>query len=232
MRPEGLDTTDAASEPDRRLAAEALRLNDRYLVEFVEPYGFCPYAEGARRSPELRRRILVAPTTDLTAATCGWLDEIAGDASAVVGILVYPRFSGTLADFEKFLRSIRARQDDRGGSPFVSALFHPLLKFAESTPQRLLTFFRRTPDPALQFVRYSVLDQLKRRVPTGKFFFDGSDKSQAELAKRGDQVGLSERIARDNHARVTQEGIARLQAILDDILADRARSYAALGEAI
>ncbi len=231
MRP-GLDSIpDELAGADRALAVEALRLNDRYLIEFIEPHGLCPYAEGARNSPELRRRVLVERSADaLLAPTTEWLRSLADVPSAVVAILIYPRFSGALDAFEKFLRSIRAELDAAGSSPFVSALFHPRLKYSTATPQRLLTYFRRSPDPSLQFVRFSVLDQLKRRVPSGKFFFDGSEKSLAEVARRGEQVGLSERIARDNHALVATQGIAKLEAILDDIEADRARSYGALGE--
>ena len=55
--------------------------------------------------------------------------------------------------------------------------------------------------------------------------FDFSAAAWAELEKREHRLPTSERIARDNHALVVREGISTLQAIYDDIRADRQRSY-------
>ena len=59
---------------------------------------------------------------------------------------------------------------------------------------------RRTPDPTLQLVRASLLENLRGQV--------------------SDDVG------RDNHATVTARGPAALAALLDDIRRDRDDRYA------
>src|SRR5262249_45279145 len=95
-----------------------------------------------------------------------------------------------------------------------------------ATPAQAVGFFRRAPDPTLQLVRASVLDAV--RGGSGKFVFDFSPAAWAELKKREHRLPTSERIARDNHALLVQR-IGELQAIYDDIRADRDRSYAHTG---
>ena len=72
-------------------------------------------------------------------------------------------------------------------------------------------------------MRQSVLETM--RAAGGKMLFDFSAAAWAELKKREHRLPPSERIARDNHALLLREGISTLQAIYDDIRADRQRSY-------
>jgi hypothetical protein len=77
----------------------------------------------------------------------------------------------------------------------------------------------------VQLVRFSALDAVRSPAPTGKFLFDGSSTAWLELERRSQAVPVSERIARDNFETAARVGRERMQAILDDIRADRARSY-------
>ncbi len=62
-----------------------------------------------------------------------------------------------------------------------------------------MPLIRRTPDPTLQLVRASLLENLRGQV--------------------------SNDVARDNHATVTARGPDALAALLDDIRRDRDLSY-------
>ena len=108
----------------------------------------------------------------------------------------------------------------------LAAVFHPETPYQLTTPAQAVGFFRRAPDPTLQLVRVAALEQV--RGPgnrDGKFMFDFSAEAWAELKKREHRLPTSERIARDNHALLIRDGISTLQALYDDIRADRNRSY-------
>ncbi len=75
-------------------------------------------------------------------------------------------------------------------------------------------------------MRFSALDAVRSGAPAGKFLFDWSAEAQRELERRAQSVPVSERIARDNFARVAQVGRATLEAVFADIMQDRARTYA------
>jgi hypothetical protein len=199
---------------------EVLRVHERFLVEVVEAHGLCPWAEGARTTGALRRAVILDEHDALP-------QVLALDDKVIVAILIYPRFRGGVAEFEALVQRLRAREEAARGerSPFVTALFHPALKFSTDTPQQLLTLFRRSPDPSLQLVRYASLQSVRSAAPDGKFLFTGGIEALAELERRLSTIPVSERIARDNAATVASVGLDRILALLDDIRADRDRSY-------
>jgi len=88
----------------------------------------------------------------------------------------------------------------------------------EATRQRAAYL---TQDPGRHLVTERVIDEVALGAE--------EDRAWAELAKREHKLPTSDRIARDNHALVLRDGISTLQAIYDDIRADRDRSYAAAG---
>jgi hypothetical protein len=214
-----------------QLEAEALRINERFLTEVVEPFEFCPFARGARESGALVRRVLLdAPET---AGSLAALDPLVDDPHVLVALLIYPRFSATVAAFERFATELRQAEDARRGgrSPLVTAVFHPRLGGGgHATPQQLVNLLRRSPDPMIQFTRFSALEAVRGAGPSGKFLFEWSPGGLAELERRLATLPVSERIARDNFATVERVGIACLEAILAELADDRARSYARLGE--
>lgn len=189
-----------------------MRINERWIHEVVERFGICPFAEPAMKAGRVARRVLV--DRDSARAT---VDELAKDASVEVALLIFPTVKSSASEFDAWCAPLRAANPE-----FVAAVFHPDTPFSTTTPAQAVGFFRRAPDPTLQLVRQSVLQTI--RGADGKFLFDFSAAAWAELKKREHRLPPSERIARDNHALLC-EGIATLQAIYDDIRADRERSY-------
>ena len=194
-----------------------MRINERWIHEVVERFGICPFAEPSMKAGAVARRVVLR--LDEARAL---VDELAGATKIEVALLIFPTVTMSAADFDAWCAPLR-----EANPAFVAAVFHPETPYELTTPAQSVGFFRRAPDPTLQLVRVSVLDQV--RGSGGKFMFDFSAAAWAELKKREHRLPTSERIARDNHARVVRDGISTLQAIYDDIRADRARSYAAAG---
>ena len=163
------------------------------------------------------RRVLLAPE-----GARALIDELARDEGVEVALLIFPTVTMSAVEFDAWCAPLRA-----ANAAFVAAVFHPATAYDLSTPAQAVGLFRRAPDPTLQLVRVSVLERV--RGAGGKFMFDFSAAAWAELKKREHRLPTSERIARDNHARVMRDGLSTLQAICDDIAADRERSYAAAG---
>lgn len=161
----------------------------------------------------MARRVLERPD-DARAA----IDALAAEASIEVALLIFPTVTMAPAPFDAWCTPLRSAHPE-----FVAAVFHPDTAYDLASPAQAVGLFRRAPDPTLQLVRVSALDAV--RGTSGKFMFDFSPAAWAELKKREHRLPTSERIARDNHALALREGISTLQAIYDDIRADRDRSY-------
>jgi len=192
-----------------------LRINARWIREVVEPFNVCPFAEQSMKEGHVARRVL----QDMNAAR-RLIDELAADEKVEVALLIFPTVTMSAAAFDAWCAPLR-----EANAAFVAAVFHPDTPYELTTPAQAVGFFRRAPDPTLQLVRVSVLERV--RGAGGKFMFDFSAAAWAELKKREHRLPTSERIARDNHALVVRDGVSTLQAIYDDIRADRDRSYAA-----
>jgi hypothetical protein len=224
-RAEGSEASGLLRGPAEELARfedEVLRIHERFLVEVIEKLHLCPWAEGTRQSGALRRAVIL--DQDPVGEILAW------DENVLVGILIFPRFSGGPEAFDEHLKQLRNREQQQRKSPFVTALFHPRLSFSTETADQMVPLFRRSPDPSVQLIRHAALESVRSAAPSGKFLFDGSAQAFAELARREHQLPVSDKIARDNAVTVEQQGVASLLAIYDDLLADRNRSYANFGE--
>jgi hypothetical protein len=170
---------------------------------------------------------------DPLAAALAAVDEFEPLARVAVAILIFPRHTAGAEDFERFVAELRdadGKRRPRKHGPFAFALFHPDAQWGSDTPERLVMFLRRSPDPSVQLVRFSALDAVRSPAPGGKFLFDWSAAGLAELERRAQAVPISEKIARDNFATVESVGMERVQAVLRDISDDRARAYARFSE--
>jgi hypothetical protein len=167
-----------------------------------------------------RRVILGRDEAELAAAARVQVAELARQESIEVALLIFPSVTSGPDAFDAWCAPLRAADP-----AFVAAVFHPECAYDLSTPAQAVGFFRRAPDPTLQLVRVSALDAVRANAGGGKFMFDFSAEAWAELKKREHRLPTSERIARDNHALVVRDGISTLQAIYDDIRADRKRAY-------
>lgn len=190
---------------------EALRLNARYVQEVVVGWGLCPWAAQAWRSGAVARRVLLeeAPAA---AQVLSVIDELAGAPAISIGLVILPRLAVDAAGFGTFAEQVRRADRARreGAAPaFLMAAFHPeLRREPPDDPASLVPFVRRTPDPTLQLVRTTLLDELAR---------DGRD--------------VSAEIARANFAAVSDRTPAALDAVIGDIRRDREHAYARLASA-
>lgn len=207
------------------LAAEALRLNLRYLVEVVEALDLCPFARQARLAGKVWRRAILADEDAALEPTMAALDAIeAAPPDAVeVALLVFPRSIRGLEPFSRFAATLQRAYEQRhkASRQFVNAVFHPDYALNAHSPRTLVGFLRKSPDAMLQYTRRSVLDQVKRVLPVGPL-----DPEARHI--RADAISPTvERIARANYQTVIEGpgGAARLAAVFADHARDRAESY-------
>lgn len=213
---------------DARWVAEALRLNARYATEVVEPLDLCPFARHARTAGRVRNLVLLQTTPDVAPALAA-MDALVADPGVEVAQLIFPRLAIGPTELEWFQADLRnADAAVRPGEPvFVMAAFHPEHRLDARSPERLVPFLRRTPDPTIQLLRFSRIQELRGAAGRGTSFVDLDELSLDSLPEPP-APDLTARIARNNLATVARTGIERVAASIDDIHADRARSYAAL----
>jgi hypothetical protein len=182
---------------DSALAAQALRLNARYVKEVVIGWELCPWAARAWNDGQVTQRVFTDAEPDV-APVAAFIDELVAKPDAAIGLAIFPRVAGTVAAWEKFAERVRRTRGE-----FLIAAFHPDYVPARGdalSAASLVPFIRRTPDPTLQLVRASVMERL-----------------------RGD---VSDDVARANFTTVTTRGVGALEALLADIRRDRDASYA------
>ena len=200
---------------------EVLRINERWIVEVVERFGVCPFAEPAMKAGRVARRVILGRDEgERAAAARVTIAELARDEKIEVALLIFPTVTADADAFDAWCAPLRAAH-----AAFVAAVFHPACAYDVATPAQAVGFFRRAPDPTLQLVRVAALEAVRANAGGGKFMFDFSPAAWAELKKREHRLPTSDRIAHDNHAMLAREGISTLAAICDDIRADRQRSY-------
>lgn len=217
------------------LAAEAVRLHRRYLVEIVEALGFCPWAKRARIDGRIRQ---LASMTENQEDAARETEEAIGrwtsDPEVEVGFMIFPRLVVSRRAFDDLAARVNEREAARhalGEVPFVMAAFHPDAQPDAQTGERLIPFLRRTPDPCLQLVRVSVLEAVRAHTPQGTRMVDVDQilRGLTTLPAR-EEIPLRERIARQNLETTHKMGLEELRRKLDDIRADRDRTYASLDE--
>jgi len=205
--------------PREALAREALRLHQRYQQELVERFAICPWAKPARSEDRVRAHVVV----DAAAATVELapiIDEWADDERAEVAFIIVPRSSETAVDFAKWAADVGALRDD----VFLSAPFHPDPGGAAGTVQ----FLRQTPDPTIQLVRRSRLEEIRAQDPPHYTDIFELDLSELEAETGPRTVAAS--VLAHNDRLVQREGRAALQSIVDEIRKDRDRTYGRLLE--
>jgi hypothetical protein len=191
--------------------AEVRRILDRYLVEVVETFQLCPWARAARERGEIAVAIVWGAPDDTTLVDAA-TRALAGTAR--VAMIVMPSWAVTVAE----LRSVRDRVAQRIPSAGV-ADFHPEAALDLATPARLVPFLRRSPDPMLQLVPFTILDDVRSAPPAAD-----RARQAAILVGAEPPVDVAASIALANHRTVTAHA-DELAEIYADIAADRARSY-------
>ena len=194
------------------IEAEALARSNRYLREFVEALGLCPFARKCRESGRLARRVLRGERpAEATAAAVRELEQTS-EEQVEVALLIYPEFAGELSRFEEFRDEVR-----RSLRLFYCVAFHPALPMDLSDANRAVSFLRRSPDPTLQLVRISTLDRVRSGRPAGSVYVDPSRLSPEELRDLEAVPSLSDQIAEANLCTLRREDPARLAQLLADL---------------
>jgi hypothetical protein len=215
--------------PESEWEAEALRLYRRYQLEFVEALNLCPWAERARLDGHVAERVVLDPTDFITQSLLV-MDELTPQQDIEIGLIIFAGLRWPRVEFE---RRVAALVDaDRGRSTltspaFACAAFHPDATAVLSHAERLVPFLRRSPDPTIQLVRVSALERVRKGFSEGTHFFDPMRLNLKQPPPKR-ELPLRERIARANLQSIEQFGVARAEAILTDIFADRDASYSRL----
>ena len=203
--------------PREALAREALRLHERYHRELIEPFSVCPWAKPARAAGRTRAHVVVDASCspeELMPVLAEW----AADDTVDVAFVIAPRFTDDADAFADWATSIAQAQSE----VFLTAPFYPRVPGSAGSIQLL----RQTPDPTVQLVRRTRLEEIRAQDPphyTDIFDLD-LRKLEGEHAPR--EVAAS--VVAHNERMIEREGRAEIQRILDDIREDRERTYARL----
>ena len=203
--------------PHEALAREALRLHERYHRELIERFSICPWAKPARVEGHTRAHV-ITETSSHPEALMPVLAEWAADESVHVAFVIAPRFNTGPDAFADWAASIGEQQ----GRVFLTAPFYP------SAPDSAgaIHFLRQTPDPTVQLVRRTRLEAIRAQDPPHYTDIFNLDLRELEAEKPPRTVAAS--VLAHNERMIEREGRAEIQRIVDDIRADRARTYAKL----
>lgn len=209
----------------------AVEYHSRWVSTFIEGANWCPFARTSR----------LAGRTTLKALSCapahgdplahweelpGWLLEFADSPDAEVMQIVVPRVVCTAADWEHRAKQMLDEfQALRGGrSVLALAAFHPQLTVRHETPPGLIPLLRRSPLPAIQFVRLDALARVKKgRDNADRFVSPGSPEFHALLLQPV-RESISDAITRTNFDTILAAGRASVEATLHALAEEAARA--------
>ena len=214
------------------LTSATLEVYERYAVEVVERFAFCPWAHAARTSQSAPVSVVFSVNQDDFDESLSQLSTLCHAPPAFdVALLVYPLLDLDRLGFEDFVRRLRTRSeaDARDLEAFAMAAFHPHAAADLSHPDRLVPFVRRSPDPTLQLVRKTALSSIKG-LDFGTQFVDIAALSLGSLAALSEPRAkpVRQRIAEQNLATVCDVGPASFEAVLHDVFRAREQAHDAL----
>jgi hypothetical protein len=204
------------------LTQVTLKVYERYAVEVVERFGFCPWARSTRESGSLSLRVLFSTNRHDFDESLELLRELQHDTNTGdIALAIYPLLDLDRLAFEDFVRRLRAAAQPSLDA-FAMAAFHPHAAADLSHPDKLVPYVRRSPDPMLQLVRKSALSAIKG-LSSGTAFIDVTALSALGLKALQDPAPkpVRERIAEQNLTAVREVGPATIDAVLTDIARER-----------
>ena len=215
----------APSTPDRSLEEAAKRIHRRYCEEIVEAFGFCPWALGARRDGRISMWVDTCRSLD-AGRTGQAIAERARDDRIDVVLVLFPLVTLARRSFEAWVDRVRDAQTAAGRSAFALAAFHPQRVPLEDSRAAVIRYLRRSPDPAIQLVRLSALERVRRGHELQTSYL------AAGMLRRGRDwppppLPLHEQVRQTNIDTLRRAGTAAIEAVWADIEADRARAYSA-----
>ncbi|MGB3050301.1 MAG: hypothetical protein WBB42_04850 [Polyangiales bacterium] len=203
--------------PHEALRREALRLHERYQHELIERFSVCPWAKPARVEGRTRAHVVthVSCTPDELAPV---LDSWTDDQTVDVAFVIAPRFTSGAEAFADWAASVATWLDD----VFLTAPFYP----STSESAGSIQFLRQSPDPTVQLVRRTRLEEIRAQDPP--HYTDIFDLDVHDLKTRKAPQSVATSVVSHNERMIEREGREEIQGILDDIRGDRERSYARL----
>jgi len=209
-----------------RLAIESLRVNDRYLREFIEGSSFCPYARQGRRAGQTQRHVYIAETVDL-APLLRLFQEIAADPKQVVAQVIMPAIEVEPEAWRRFCLDLTEVGNASSSKPVLAcAPLHPRLPFVEANMYGLVPLFRRAPDPTLQWVRLDGLEALYAGRGSDNQYLQVEDIESFIRRAQPPRPPLYDVVCKTNAAMAGRLTIERVVKILDEIAGDGRRAYA------
>jgi hypothetical protein len=226
---------------EAELVSGTTRLCQRYIDEVVLPYSLCPWAAPALAGGKVQILVItdvIAHSTSFIAAAQRVLsvlrDEVKTETE--LALIVLPRCEYSRLQMDDLLRAVRQKQRPVGTlktneAPndsevsFALAAFHPDAAPDTSTPERLIPYLRRTPEPMIQAVRTDTLAKIDPDRGAGTAYFDLESLDLEKLSRPAPEP-LRLRIARANLETCQARGLAELEACFRSILEDRDQTRA------
>lgn len=214
------------------LANATLKVYERYAVEVVERFGFCPWARAARESQSVALRVIFGANPDDFEESLALLQALHEHAApSDIALFIYPLLDLDRLGFEAYVRRLRARAeaDDLKLDAYAMAAFHPSAAPDLGHADRLVPYVRRSPDPTLQLVKKTALSRIKN-LSEGTSFVDLDSLSALGLKTLSEPgpKAVRERIAEQNLATVREHGAARIDAVSSDIFRERELAHGTL----
>lgn len=192
-------------------AVEVLRVHRRYAGEVVARNQLCPFLRDVDTGFG-RFCVMLDPEPDVATAIAA-----VREAGTSVIHLVYPCTPWPSSPFEKFAGKLAEALKQALPEAPVMATFHPALAGDGSNPFRLVGLLRRAPDPFVQLI--------PEGLHQGGTMFAGA--ADLEETTTGEELDP----AQANFAKMHGGFLEKLVALMDEIRADRDRSYAPFLEA-
>jgi len=203
--------------PHEALRREALRLHERYHLELIERFSVCPWAKPARAGGRTRAHVVTDARCTLE-ELAPVLDAWAHDPAVDVAFVIAPRFDAGSDAFAQWATSLAEHQ----GGVFFAAPFYPSAAASAGSIQ----FLRQAPDPTVQLVRRTRLEEIRAQDPP--HYADIFELDIRDLNTRKAPQSVAASVVSHNARMIEREGRAEIQRILEDIREDRERSYARL----
>jgi hypothetical protein len=209
-----------------------LKVYERYAVEVVEHFGFCPWARASRESGEVTLRVVFSTDLNDFGESLAALSELhQAPGGSDIALFIYPLLDLDRLGFDDYVRRLRAHAETVVPKldAYAMAAFHPRASADLGHPDRLVPFVRRSPDPTLQLVRKSALSAIKG-LAHGTAFLDVSALSidAFKALQEPAPKAVRERIAEQNLATVRDRGPDAIEAVLEDIASEREALHTAL----
>ncbi len=216
----------ATASVKKRLEREALRVNDRYLEEFLEKYAFCPYSREGRKKGQVHRYVHYCDSHD-PGSLVELMHKVAADPQQVVVQVIMPLIDASPEGWIRFSQELTDYGHARLGGPSVLACapLHPELPYNTLNPEAMIPLFRRTPDPTIQWVRLDGLASIYEGRGGDTVFVDANAIGDY-MEHVSPQVNLYERIAETNAAMAKRLSFEVIEALLGSIARDARQSYA------